>query len=83
MDVETAFLNAMLSKIGNSSEDILLELPDGCEELEMGRIVKVYRALYGFKQSPRERNLLLHNYLIGQGIVQSIADPCIYIALCR
>ena len=71
MDVETAFLNATLTKVGN--QDVLLELPDGCEN------VKVFRALYGFRQSPREWNLLLHSYLLDQGFTQSKADPCLYI----
>jgi hypothetical protein len=81
MDVEVAFLNAELTKI-RDGEDVLLELPPGCEELGLGNIVKVFRALYGFKQSPREWNLVLHKYLVSLGFTQSIADPCLYIKDC-
>lgn len=76
MDVETAFLNSYLTKLG--SEDVLLELPPGCDSLELGKVVKVFRALYGFKQSPREWNQVLDKYLRDQGFTQSVADPCIY-----
>jgi hypothetical protein len=78
MDVETAFLNAKLTKIGADDSEVLLELPPGCESLEMGNIVKVFRALYGFKQSPREWNRVLHDFLINHGFTQTRADPCLY-----
>jgi hypothetical protein len=76
MDVATAFLNAPLTPI--DGQDVHLELPDGCEELGLGSVVRVFRALYGFKQSPREWNLVLHQYLVDQGFTQSSADPCVY-----
>ena len=60
MDVETAFLNAPLTKINN--ENVFSELPDGCESMRLGKCVKVFRSLYGFKQSPREWNIVLHEY---------------------
>ena len=76
IDVETAFLNSYLTKLG--SEDDLLELPPGCDSLELGKVVKVFRALYGFKQSPREWIQVVDKYLREQNFTQSVADPCIY-----
>jgi hypothetical protein len=76
MDVVTAFLNSPLTQIGN--KEVLLELPPGCDELGLGSVVKVFRALYGLKQSPREWNKTLHDDLIKQGFIQSVADPCVY-----
>lgn len=76
MDVATAFLNAHLTKIGD--DDVTLELPPGCAELGLGDVVRVFRALYGFKQSPREWNQVLHKQLLSDGFTQSVADPCIY-----
>ena len=52
MDVVTAFLNSPLPPIGD--KEVLPELAPGCESLELGNVVKVFRALYGFKQGPRE-----------------------------
>jgi hypothetical protein len=81
MDVETAFLNAKLNKIGEDS-DVLLELPPGCESLEMGNIVKVFRALNGFKQSPREWNRVLHiNHGFTQLILAYILVEILYLLL--
>ena len=76
MDVATAFLNAPLTKIDGN--DVHLELPAGCNELGLGDVVRVFRALYGFKQSPREWNQVLHQRLLDLGFSQCIADPCIY-----
>ena len=76
MDVATAFLNAPLTKIDD--EEVILELPSGCNELGLGQLVRVFRALYGFKQSPREWNKVLHEHLVSNGFAQSLADPCIY-----
>ena len=54
MDVVTAFLNSLLPPIGD--KEVLLELAPGSESLELGNVVKVFRALNGFKPSPREWN---------------------------
>ena len=76
MDVVTAFLNSPLTPI--DIKEVLLELAPVCELLELGNVVKVFRALYGFKQSPTEWNKTLHDYLIDQGFTQSTADTCVY-----
>ena len=76
MDVVTAFLNSPLPAIGN--KEVLQELAPGCEPLGMGSVVKVFRAFYGFKQSPREWNKTLHDYFTAQKFTQSKIDPCVY-----
>lgn len=50
MDVETAFLNALLD------EDIYISLPDGFVGYPSGSILKLNRALYGLKQAGRNWN---------------------------
>ena len=36
------------------------------------------KSLYGLKQSGRNWNQLLHDYLCNEGFEQSDADPCLY-----
>jgi hypothetical protein len=44
-----------------------------------GRVLKLLRAIYGLKQSPRQWNIELHNWLVQNGYNSIIQDPCIYV----
>jgi len=72
MDVDTAFPNADLD------EDIFMEVPDGLEKIN-GMVIKLNKALYGLKQSPRQWNLLIHQYLLSINFKQTVEDACIYV----
>ena len=72
MDVDTAFPNADLD------EDIFMEVPDSLEKIS-GMVVKLNKALYGLKQSPRQWNLLIHNFLLSINFKQTVEDACIYV----
>jgi hypothetical protein len=65
---------------GNLKETIWMEQPKG---YEIGNPAEnkclLQKTLYGLKQSPREWNEVLSNYLISNNFIQSKADPCIFI----
>ena len=80
MDVKTAYLNAPIDC------DIFVEQCKGYEKRgENGEKLacKLNKSLYGLRQSGCNRNITLHNYLIGEGFTQSLADPCLYICLVK
>ncbi len=57
-----------------------MEQPEGFEigdPNQMKCLLK--RTLYGLKQSPREWNMVINDYLLNEGFVQSKADNCIYV----
>ena len=73
-DVECAFLNAPLK------EEVYIRIPEGCSQLmpkgmttENG-VIKILKAVYGLKQSPRNWNQELHKLKF----VQSQVDHCLY-----
>ena len=77
-DVECAFLNAPLK------EEVYIRIPDGCTQLlpkgmttENG-VIKILKAVYGLKQSPRNWNQELHKLLVSLKFVQSQVDHCLY-----
>ena len=77
MDVSVAFPNA------NLEEEIYCKMPDGYKEYNDNgteKVLKLKRALYGLKQSPRQWNKLLKDHLQSEcGLVQSKNDDCIFI----
>ena len=76
MDVKTAYLNAPIDC------EIYIEQPEGFEtKAQNGEklVCKLKKSLYGLKQSGRNWNNLLHNYLIDENFIQSLADPCLYV----
>ena len=78
-DVPTAFLQALFATgIEGSEEEGWMDQPIGFED-GSGRKWKLKKCIYGMKQSPREFNQLLHQFLIDEGFKQSEADSCIYI----
>ena len=76
MDVKTAYLNAPIDC------DIYMQQPEGFTQLGSNGeslVCKLKKSLYGLKQSGRNWNNLLHNYLIKEQFVQSLADSCLYV----
>jgi Reverse transcriptase (RNA-dependent DNA polymerase) len=71
---DTAFLNVPIY------EDIWIKVPDGTP-LANGDtgVYKLRKALYGFKQAPREWNYHVDKFLVTKlGFRRLKADPCIY-----
>ena len=73
MDVKTAFLNAPIDT------EIYVKQPKGFVQGNENQVLKLNKSLYGLKQSGRNWNTTLHNFLIGEGFVQSLADYCVYV----
>lgn len=73
LDVVTAFLNPHLS------EEIYMEPPEGME-LEVGKVLRLNRTLYGLKQSPYEWYSDMHKKLMTLGFRRSTEDPNIYVS---
>lgn len=74
IDVETAYLNADLA------EEVYVEIPEGLERERNGTpmVWRLNKSLYGLKQSARDWNHLISDWLLEQGFNQSEADPCLY-----
>lgn len=75
LDVTTAYLHA------DVQEDLFMEQPEGFEqgsEVE-GRetCCKLRKSIYGLKQSGRNWNRTLNEYLLKIGMTQSQIDPCL------
>jgi hypothetical protein len=76
VDVDTAFLYAPLEEL------IYMFLPDGMEQYdENGELLvcQLLKSIYGLKQSPRNWNQYIHDWLVKHGFHQSANDPGIYI----
>ena len=76
MDVKTAYLNAP------TDCKIYIKQPEGFEQAdENGETLvwKLKKSLYGLKQSSRNWNNLLHDFLIHEKFIQSRADLCLYV----
>ena len=71
-DVTSAFLNGILK------EKVLMDQPDGYQQESSLHKWELKKTLYGLKQSPREWNEVIHNFLITEGFIQSKLDPCFY-----
>ena len=74
MDVVSASLN------GTLDEDIYMEQPEGYVVPGKENLVcHLKKSLYGLKQSPRCWNRSFKEFMISQGFLQSVADPCVFI----
>ena len=76
MDVKSAYLNAPIDK------EIFVEQAKGFEKFDQNGeklVYKLNKSLYGLKQSGRNWNQTLNNYLMSLGFHQSQNDPCLYI----
>lgn len=75
MDVKTAYLHAPIDY------EIYMEQPEGYDEKSQTNekiVCKLEKSLYGLKQSGRNWNKMLHNYLCENIFVQNPADHCVY-----
>ena len=75
MDVKIAYLNAPIDC------EIYMDQAEGFEILSDCGDKLVYalnKSLYGLKQSGRNWNSMLHNYLIDNDFVQCTTDMCVY-----
>ena len=71
-DVKTAFLN------GDLEEDIYMIQPDGYSD-GTPKVCKLKKSLYGLKQSPRCWNKRFLNFMSSVGLIESNADPCLFV----
>jgi len=88
MDVVTAFLNA---KFEDDDPPVYIDIPEGyaqrfgelCTEhnLQQNKSIKLRlkRALYGLKQSPRAWNKELNSFIVQLGFRRMSTDSCLYI----
>ena len=75
MDVKTAYLNADIDcEIYVDQPEGYVKIGDSGEKL----VWKLKKSLYGLKQSGRNWNNMLHEFLLQENFVQSFADPCLY-----
>ena len=75
LDVKTAYLNAPIDC------EIYVEQPEGfrVNDSDKDLVWRLNKSLYGLKQSGRNWNCVLHEYLIQNNFTQSLVDTCIYI----
>lgn len=72
IDVKGAYLHAPIEC------DVFVEQPEGFKQQDTNRVWKLNKSLYGLKQSGRNWNNLLQQYVTEMNFVQSTADPCVF-----
>jgi hypothetical protein len=72
LDIYTAFMYAPIT------EDVYNRQPLGFDD-GTSNVCHLRRRLYGLKQSPREFNELLRDWLVSHGWRQLMSEPCFYI----
>ena len=72
IDIETAFLNAPLE------EDIYVKAPSGYNGSDF---LKLNKAVYGLLQAPRQWMKSLASALSSISMIQSKADPCLFVKM--
>jgi hypothetical protein len=70
MDIDTAFLYAPIK------EDVFIRQPLGFSD-GTSKVRHLQRCLYDLKQSPREFNELLRDWLVSRGWTQLMSELCI------
>ena len=71
MDVETAFLN------GRVKGEVYVQQPPGYND-GSGKVYKLYRSLYGLKESPRQWYECINKFLIDLNFIRCKVDYCLY-----
>lgn len=74
MDVETAFLN------GKVFSEIYIRQPRGYED-GTNRVCKLFKALYGLRESPRAWYDCFDNFVSSLGFKRSKYDYCLYVLI--
>jgi len=81
MDAISAFLNAEVK------EDVFIEIPEGYGVPDDPRgdyVLKLYKALYGIHQAPREWYLLVRDFIVNQlKFTQCTTDSCLFFKTSR
>jgi hypothetical protein len=72
LDIDTTFMYAPIK------EDVYIKQPLGLDD-GTSNVCHLRMCFYGLKQSPREFNELLRDWLVSQRWRQLMLDPCIYI----
>ena len=80
-DIKTAYLNSTIREI------IFMDLPFGFEEWfykhypeSRGKVCRILKGLYGLKQSARSWNSTFSAFLKAYDLLQSSADPCVFVS---
>jgi len=71
VDVDVAFLNSTIDY------EVYVEQPEGLED-GTGRVCKLNRTLYGFRQSPRAWYLTLKDFFHSYGLFTAAADNSVF-----
>ncbi|MBW0546341.1 hypothetical protein O181_086056 [Austropuccinia psidii MF-1] len=72
IDIKRAFLNAELT------ETIYLAIPQGLDEDQQQKCLRLRKAIYGLKQAPLAWYTRLKEWLVKTGFSVSILDPCVF-----
>ena len=72
-DVMNAFLNAVLET------PVYMRCIEGYER--EGKVIKLLKALYGLRESPRAWYDTLKDRLLEIGLVQTVMDPCMFVLI--
>ena len=70
MDVKTGYLHAPINY------EIFVEQPGGFKTNKL--VYRLNKSLYGLKQSGKNWNKMLHEYLTRNDFIQIPADHCVY-----
>ncbi|CAM9952920.1 unnamed protein product, partial [Phaeothamnion confervicola] len=76
MDVETAYLNALLE------EELFMEAPDGFSKRGAGGrefVWQLHRSLYGLRQSAFNWNATISEFFVEIGFVAACPSPCVFV----
>ncbi|CAN0015749.1 unnamed protein product [Phaeothamnion confervicola] len=76
MDVETAYLNALLE------EELYMEAPDGfvaCSADGQELVWLLHRSLYGLRQSAFNWNATISRFFLEIGFVAASSSPCVFV----
>lgn len=71
-DIKGAYLN------GTLQEEIYMRQPEGFDD-GSGRVCRLFKTLYGLRQSGREWSKDFQNKIQSIGFIRTKSDPCVYI----
>ena len=73
LDISQAFIN------GDLDTEIYMEMPEGWEGGQKGKVLRLRKALYGLKQAGRLWNQKLHSTFDSLGFTRLKSDPSVYV----